>query len=273
MGLGPLLNAAEAAKYSPKPRPTGIFSYVRAGTYYLHMALATALIGLWGLNKLRQGPLGANRVASIWISYMLRAARWHMGVVVELRGTPPANGQDALIAAKHQSFLDILAIACAAKRRAFVMKREVLRVPVMGWYAREVGCIPIDRTKGRDAMGQIVNTVRERMNSDIGLGHLIVYPEGTRTRPGEQRPYKHGIGTIHMETGLPVWPVAVNCGMFWPKRGIPVAAGRAVIEFLPPMQAEPGESREAFIARLREAIETRSDELMAESGLATTGNG
>jgi len=262
----PLLTPEQGANWSPIPRPTSWFSYVRGFTYYLHVGLATLLIGTSGLTQMRHGRRGANRVASIWIAYMLRAARWHMGVVVELRGTPPAEGTDALIAAKHQSFLDILAIAQAAKRRGFVMKREVLRVPIMGWYAREVGCIPIDRERGRDAMGRIGAQIRTRMAGPDGVGHLILYPEGTRTRPGEQRPYKHGIATLHMETGLPVWPVAVNCGLFWPKGGLPVAAGRAVIEFLPPMQAAPGESRGDFIDRLREVIESRSDALMAEAG-------
>lgn len=266
----PLLNAAEAARLSPTPRPTGLFSYVRAFTYYIHVGLATLVLGIWGLTQLRHGRKGANRVATIWIGYMLRAAYWHMGVAVELRGTPPARGTDALIAAKHQSFLDILAIAYAAGRRSFVMKREVMRVPIMGWYAREVGSIPIDRAKGRDAIGQIVTQARARIAAPDGLGHLIVYPEGTRTKPGEHRPYKHGIGTIHLETGVPVWPVAVNCGLFWPKRGLPIAAGRAVIEFLPPMQAEPGESRDAFITRLRDAIETHSDALLAEAGFRQT---
>ncbi len=263
----PLLTTTAAARLSPTPGATGPLSYLRTITYYPHVALATVAIGLWGmLTQLRHGRRGANRVASIWIAYMLRAARWHMGVAVELRGTPPAVDEDALIGAKHQSFLDILAIASAAKRRSFVMKQEIMRVPIMGWYAREVGSIPIDRSKGRDAMGQIVTAARNRMTSPEGLGHLIVYPEGTRTRPGEHRPYKHGIATIHLETGLPVYPVAVNCGLFWPKRGMPVASGRAVIEFLPPMRADPGEDRDAFTARLREAIETRSDALMAEAG-------
>lgn len=269
---GPLLTAPEAARLSPRPGKTGLLSWLRTISYYIHVGLATVVIGLWGLlTQVRRGREGANRVASIWISYMLRAARWHMGVAVELRGTPPAADEDALIGAKHQSFLDILAIACAAERRSFVMKREVMRVPIMGWYAREVGSIPIDRSKGRDAMGQIVSAARSRMASAEGLGHLIVYPEGTRTLPGEHRPYKHGIATIQMETGLPVYPVAVNCGLFWPKRGMPVASGRAVIEFLPPMRANPGEDRDAFIARLRDAIETHSDALMAEAGFTPPG--
>lgn len=262
-----LLNHAEAARYSPKPRPTGVFSYLRAGLYYVHVAAATLVLGLWGITQLPRGLIGANHVATTWIGYVLRAARWHMGIAVELRGTPPAPDQNALLAAKHQSFLDILAIAYAANRRGFVMKKQVLNVPVMGWYARRVGCIPIDRTRGRDAMTQIVSQAKARLGSDDGLGHLILYPEGTRTRPGEQRPYKQGIATIHIETSVPVYPVAVNCGMFWPKKGLPVAAGRAVIEFLPPISIEAGESRDGFMRRLRDLVETRSNALMAEAGL------
>ncbi len=262
----PLLLPSEGRRISPEPRRTGFFSYVRALTYYIHIAIATLVLGLWGLTQMRHGRKGANRVATVWIGYMLRAARWHMGIVVELRGTPPERGTDALIAAKHQSFLDILAIAYAAGRRSFVMKREIMRVPVMGWYAREVGSIPIDRSRGRDAIGQIVTSVKERLDTPDGLGHLIIYPEGTRTRPGEHRPFKHGISTLHLETGIPVWPVAVNCGLFWPKRGMPIAAGRAVIEFLPPISIRPGETRDAFIARLRDIVESHSDALLAEAG-------
>lgn len=268
----PLLTASEAARLPPRPGRSSIMSYIRTLTYYPHIALATVILGLWGaLTQVKHGRSGANRVAMVWIGYILRAAYWHMRVAVELRGTPPAVGKDALIAAKHQSFLDILAIAYAAERRSFVMKREILRIPIMGWYAREVGSIPIDRSKGRDAIGQIVRNIRERIASTEGLGHLIIYPEGTRTRPGEHRPYKHGVSTIHLETGLPVYPVAVNCGLFWPKRGLPIVSGRAVIEFMPPMFAAAEESRDEFTQRLRDVIEDHSDILMVEAGFSGEG--
>src|SRR5690606_18605121 len=142
------------------------------------------------------------------------------------------------------------------------MKREVMRVPVMGWYAWKVGCIPIDRSRGRDAMRAINGQIRERMAGG-GLGQLIIYPEGTRTRPGERRAYKHGVGSIREATGLPVVPVAVNTGLFWPRSGWGIRPGRAVIEFLPVIAAE---STEEFMSRLEERVETRSDQLMEEAG-------
>lgn len=229
--------------------------------FYIHAALATLVMGLIGIPQVMAGGReGANRVASRWVGYMLWAARLHMGVSCEVRGALPAG--DCIIAAKHQCFLDILALAHALPRRNFIMKREVMRVPIMGWYAYKVGCIPIDRSKGRDAMRAITKRIRERMAGD-GLGQLIIYPEGTRTRPGERRAYKHGVGTIREATGLPVVPVAVNTGLFWPRKGWGIRSGRAVVEFLPVIAAEG--TRE-FMTRLEDRIETQSDKLMAEAG-------
>lgn len=257
-----LFRPGQADRWSPVPGPVGALSWLRAITYYIHVALATIVLGIWGIPKvIRHGRDGAHQVATRWTGYMLLAARWHLGLVVEIRGNPPTD--DCIIAAKHQSFLDILAIAHAVPERAFIMKREVLRVPIMGWYAHKAGCIPIDRTKGRDAMRQILHEIEARRSGE-GLGQLIIYPEGTRTAPGEHRPYKHGVATIEHGTGLPCIPVAVNVGLFWSKRGIPMRPGRAVIEFLPAMPQ--GLTSREMIAALEQVIETNSDRLLAEAG-------
>lgn len=170
---------------SPRPGPLTPWQYVQNGLFYLHVALATLIMGLVGIPLVMSGGrAGANRVATRWIGYVLWAARLHMRVSCEVRGVLPAG--DCIVAAKHQCFLDILTLAYALPRRNFIMKREVMRVPVMGWYAWKVGCIPIDRSRGRDAMRAINGQIRERMAGD-GLGQLIIYPEGTRTRPGTAR--------------------------------------------------------------------------------------
>ncbi|MBK4214744.1 1-acyl-sn-glycerol-3-phosphate acyltransferase [Paracoccus caeni] len=247
---------------SPEPGPLGPWQYVQNALYYLHVAVATLIIGLAGIPLvMAQGRKGANRVATRWIGYMLWAAKLHLGVTCEVRGTPPTG--DCIIAAKHQCFLDILTIAHAAPERAFIMKREVMRVPIMGWYAYKVGCIPIDRTKGRDAMRTISAEINKRVAGE-GLGQLIIYPEGTRTKPGERRSYKHGVGTIRAGTGLPVVPVAVNTGLFWPRKGWGIRPGRAVVEFLPVI--DPDVPQEGLIPRLEAEVETHSDRLMAEAG-------
>lgn len=252
-----------ARSSSPVPGPLGLWQHVQNLLFYVHVGLVTLLIGLVGLPTVAMGGRpAANRIATLWIGYVLWAARLHLGVSCELRGTPPEG--DCIIAAKHQCFLDILALAHALPQRAFIMKREVMRVPVMGWYAWKIGCIPIDRSRGRDALRAIAAEVSARMASDEGLGQLIIYPEGTRTRPGERRDYKHGVGTLRTATRLPVVPVAVNAGLFWPRKGWGVRPGRPVIEFLPEIGAEM--PRAGFMEHLQDSIETASDRLMAEAG-------
>ncbi|MDS9466263.1 lysophospholipid acyltransferase family protein [Paracoccus sp. MBLB3053] len=245
-----------------EPRPASILDWLRTGVFYIYAVLITSVIGLIGLPGTWIDASNAKRTGSRWLRFMLGGARVIAGIRVEFRGTLPAG--DALIAAKHQSFLDILAIASACPDRAFVMKREVMRVPIMGWFARKVGCIPIDRARGKDAMRQIISEVESARSTPDGLGQLIFYPEGTRTKPGTTVPYKPGVAIIQRATGLPVIPVAVNCGMFWPKRGYPIRRGTCVVEFLPGMAA--GKSSDEVLRELAQQIEGASTRLFQLAG-------
>lgn len=252
--------AADPGDYVPRPLPA--LWPLRTALYYAWIAGVTLVMGLWWLPQIMARPHKAHVLPIVWTGRLLAAARVILGVSVELRGTPPEG--EAIIAAKHQSFLDILAIAHAVPQCSFIMKRELMRVPVMGHYARLAGCIPIDRSRGADAIRQIVAEIQRRRAGE-GLGQLIIYPEGTRTRPGERRKYKHGVGTIQAGTGLPVHPVAVDCGMFWPREGLRIRPGRAVISFLPPIP--PGMSAAELVAAAEAVIEPASDALMAAAGL------
>ncbi|MFT4014921.1 MAG: lysophospholipid acyltransferase family protein [Paracoccus sp. (in: a-proteobacteria)] len=245
-----------------RPGAAGVLAWLRTGLYYVYISLATLVLGVLGLPLGLHGRAAANKVATIWLGQMLGAARVILGVRVEYRGTPPAG--DILIASKHQSFLDILALSHACPRRTFVMKRQLLNVPIMGWFARRVGCIPIDRAKGKDALRQILTEIQAAQASPEGLGQLIVYPEGTRTPPGQGLPYKPGVALMQRATGLAIVPVAVNCGLFWPKRGFPIRSGTAVVEFLPAIP--PGQRVEPLLATLTEQIEPASLRLFQLAG-------
>jgi len=252
-------------RYTPAPLP--LLWPLRVAVFYVWIALVTAFMGLWWLPKVRRDPMNAHVLPVIWTGRLLAAARAILGVSVELRGTPPTA--DCVIAAKHQSFLDILAIAHAVPQCAFIMKREVLRVPIMGYYARKAGCIPIDRARGAEAMTRIITEIEASRGDEDGLGQLIIYPEGTRTRPGERRKYKHGVGSIQQATGLAVHPVAVNCGMFWPRDGLRVRPGRAVVQFLDPIP--PGLTAVETVQCVETEIEAASDRLMQEAGFGREG--
>ncbi|MFB2594921.1 lysophospholipid acyltransferase family protein [Paracoccus sp. p4-l81] len=248
----------------PGNRPGRVtpFTYIRTAAWYVHIALATVLIGIWGAYiSRRDGYLGAHRTCDVWSQHLLDAARWYMGLSYELRGTAPTG--NCLIGAKHQSFFDILIIARNVPRRCFIMKKQVLHVPIMGWFAMKAGCIPIDRSRGHEAMGLMLSEAKAAHQAR-GLGQLIVYPEGTRTRPGEKRKYKYGIAGLYQALDLPCVPAATNVGLFWNKKGMPIRSGHAVVEFLPAI--EPGLPPEEMLAQLETMVEARSDALMAEAG-------
>lgn len=202
---------------------------------------------------------GAVAACHAWCRFVRRAARLLLGLETEVRGTPPDF--EALVAAKHQSFLDIILIYGAVPRGRFIMKRELLWAPILGQYALRIGCVPVDRGKRGQAIRKMLADVAAGRQEP---GQLIIYPQGTRLAPGARAPYKTGTAALYAELGQPCVPVACNAGLFWPRKGFALRPGRAVVEFLPPIP--PGLPLPEFMARVEGAIEPASDRLMAEAG-------
>ncbi|MYF87963.1 MAG: 1-acyl-sn-glycerol-3-phosphate acyltransferase [Boseongicola sp. SB0676_bin_33] len=200
----------------------------------------------------------AYRACNAWCALVVRTAHKMVGLKVEIRGAPPDG--DALIAAKHQSFFDIIVIFHAAHRPRFIMKRELMFAPVLGQYALRIGCIPVARGRRGDAIRNMKLRVSKK-GSD--MGQLIIYPQGTRVAPGARKPYKVGTGVLYEQLGKPCVPVATNVGFFWPKRKVLRKPGTAVVEFLDPIP--PGLSVTEFMETLEERVEARSDALLDEA--------
>jgi 1-acyl-sn-glycerol-3-phosphate acyltransferase len=228
----------------------------------LFLAIIYAAMPLYALAYLPWAILsrdGAVAAAHGWCRFVRRAARAIVGMETEVRGAPPTG--EVMVAGKHQSFLDIILIYGAVPRGKFIMKKELVWTPVLGQYALRLGCIPVDRGKGGQAMRQMVAEVAA---GKAEPGQLIIYPQGTRVVPGVKMPYKGGVAAIYAELGQPCVPVACNVGLFWPRKGWALRPGRAVVEFLEPIPAGlPGPE---FTARLEAVIEPASDRLMAEAG-------
>ena len=222
---------------------------------YLAMAIIAVVFAPWALVS-RHGARVACKTFCRWTIFSLRLLT---GLKSEVRGTPPTA--EALIAAKHQSFLDIILIFNAVPAGKFIMKRELMFTPFLGQYALRIGCVPVDRGKRGAAIA--------RMKADVAAGaaepgQLIIYPQGTRVAPGDKKPYKVGTGLLYDQLSQPCYPVAANVGLFWPKRGILRKPGLAVVEFLPPIA--PGLPVPEFMAQLETQVEVRSNSLMAEAG-------
>lgn len=203
------------------------------------------------------------RYALAWMQLYARwvrlSAAWIVGLKTELRGEVPTGA--VLVASKHQSFLDSVVLVSSLGAPRFIMKKQLIWIPLAGWHALRAGFVAVDRGKRGAAIKQMLADVQ---NGATGPGQLIIYPQGTRTAPGTYLPYKMGSAALYAQLGQTCIPVATNVGVFWPRHGIYRKPGVAVIEFLPPI--EPGLSAEAFMARLETAIETTSNRLMAEAG-------
>lgn len=200
----------------------------------------------------------AFKACHAWCAYVRWALRVMVGLGTEVRGMPPSG--EVLIAAKHQSFLDIILIFHASPRAKFIMKRELMYAPILGQYALRIGCVPVNRGKRAAAIEQMKRDVEKGRAEP---GQLIIYPQGTRVAPGVKRPYKVGSGVLYEQLGQPCLPVATNVGYFWPKRGVLRKPGMAVVEFLDPIPA--GLPVKEFMAVLEDRIETASDALLAEA--------
>ena len=233
--------------------------YARSAVFiaqmYAMMALMAMVFTPWAIVD-RRGAFAGVRTYCRWVRF---TARVLVGLRSEVRGPVPQG--EALIAAKHQSFFDIILIVSAVPRPKFIMKRELVWAPILGWYALRIGCVPVDRGKRGAAIRQMMEGVARGAQLP---GQLIIYPQGTRVAPGAHRPYKIGTGHLYAQLGQPCVPAATNVGVFWPRRGILRRPGIAVVEFLEPIA--PGMPVEAFMAQLERVIEGASDRLMAEAG-------
>jgi len=230
-------------------------SLVYVGQIYLMMLVIGLVFAPWALFS-RHGARTACKTFSRWCFW---SARWMVGLDTQVLGTPPSG--EVLVAAKHQSFLDIMLIFTACPSAKFIMKKEILWTPIIGLYAKRLGCVAVDRGK----RGQAI----DKMVADVEAGHadpgqLIIYSQGTRVAPGVKKPYKVGSAVLYEQLGQPCVPVATNVGVFWPRKGIMRKPGLATVEFLPVI--EPGRDKEQFLIDLEEVVETRSNELMAEVG-------
>lgn len=241
-----------------------MLQYMRSILFIIQMYIALPIVGLifapWALMDRR----GARMACKSYSRYVFWTAGWMIGLRCEVRGTPPSG--EVLVAAKHQSFLDIMMIFTALPSAKFIMKKEILMTPVLGFYARGIGSVAVDRGKRGAAIEKMVSDVQAGRSDP---GQLVIYAQGTRVAPGVKMPYKIGASVLYDQLQQPCVPVATNVGVLWPKNGLLRKPGVAVVEFLPAI--EPGVLRNDFMARIETEIESASEALMTEAGWCSDG--
>lgn len=195
--------------------------------------------------------------AKWWSAATIFLMRVVCNIKVEFRGLEKIPQGPLVIAAKHQSFWETFSLLRFFDRPVFILKRELTLIPVFGQFLLKTGMIPIDRSGGPRALLDMTRRARERVR---GGCQLFIFPEGTRTAPGAPPDYKTGFAQIYAVCGVPCLPVALNSGLFWPRRTFMRYPGTLVVEFLDPLP--PGLPKEEFISRVRTSIEEATSRLV-----------
>ena len=203
------------------------------------------------------------RVAQAWGRSSVWLLRVIVGTKVEFRGLERIPAGGLIVAAKHQSVLETFALLSCVDDPTFILKRELQWIPVFGWLTIKAGMIPVHRG-GPYALADMARSAARAIERGR---QIIIFPEGTRRRPGDAPSYKSGVSHIYGTLGVPCLPVALNSGLFWPRRRYIRRPGTIVIAFGEVIP--PGLDRDPFMDILMDRIETASNRLLDEAGRAS----
>jgi 1-acyl-sn-glycerol-3-phosphate acyltransferase len=196
-------------------------------------------------------------LARLWARSNIWMLRIVCNIKVEYRGVEKIPKGPLIVASKHQSMWETFALLPFFEQPLFILKRELKWIPVFGFYLIKAGMIDVDRSAG----GRALLKMARRAGEQVRQGRqLIIFPEGTRRAVGAAPRYKPGVAQIYADCHAPCLPVALNSGLFWPRRTFMRYPGTLVVEFLDPLP--PGLSRDEFLARMSSAIEEATGRLV-----------
>ncbi|WP_207479911.1 lysophospholipid acyltransferase family protein [Arenibaculum pallidiluteum] len=196
-----------------------------------------------------------------WLRSVYFLERHILGLDYEVRGAEHLPKGPFVLAAKHQSAWETMKLHLLVHDPAIVLKRELLWIPIWGWYAAKAQMIAVDR----GARGKAVSSMLRGARRTAAEGRpIVIFPQGTRVAPGTARPYRPGAAILYEDLGIPIVPMALNAGVYWPRRSFRKRPGRIVVEFLPPIL--PGLTRAQAMAELETRLEAATDRLVVSAG-------
>ena len=223
--------------------------------FYLNLVVIL-ILALPTLAMPRRGILA---VARFWARSNLWLLRTVCGTTAEFHGIEKIACGPLIVACKHQSLWETFALVLLLRDPAYIMKRELMWIPFFGWYTAKAGMIAVDRSKGSRALTDMNARVRRELARNR---QIIIFPEGTRRPPGAAPQYKYGVVHLYLETGVACLPVALNSGLFWPRRSLRRNPGTIRVEVLDPIP--PGLDKDSFFKRLQHEIEAAATRLLKE---------
>jgi len=232
-------------------------AHLRALLFNLLFYLVTALYAIFGLPVLLFGANAVYALCRLWVGTTLRLLRLLVGLDHRVVGRERVPKEPVIFAVKHQSSWETLALALLLDRPIYVLKRELIWIPIFGLYLLRSGALAVDRSAGAKALRQLIRAAEQAAKSGRPF---LIFPEGTRVAPGQHRSYQPGIAALYDKLNRPVVPVALNSGLFWGRRSFLKKPGRITVEFLEPIPA--GLDRRRFMKDLESRLEGASLRLL-----------
>ncbi len=235
---------------------------IRSLIYFVFLIIATVMCAIpmftigWFLS-----PVGVGRFGNAWGRINLWLMKNICGLDYRITGQENFPEKNAIILAKHQSTWETISLrGLLPPNQAWVLKKELLYIPVFGWALMAARAIGIDRKAGREAMKQVIEIGTERLENGEWV---VIFPEGTRTAPGERKRYGAGGAMLARKSGYPIVPIAHNAGIFWRRRDIRKYPGTIQVVIGPLIETK-GLSVNEINARVEEWIETTVESLPQE---------
>lgn len=199
-------------------------------------------------------------IAKTWGRCNLVLLRWVCGIKYEIRGLEKIPKGPLIVASKHQSAWETFALVPLFDNPLFIIKRELQWIPIFGWLMMKGRMVPVDRSAGSQALVAMAERARLELAKSR---QLIIFPEGTRRPAGAEARYKFGVAHLYAAEGVPCLPIALNSGLFWPRRSMRRLPGTVLVEILDPIA--PGLDKAVFFQRLQDELEAATARLIAES--------
>ncbi|WP_051908516.1 lysophospholipid acyltransferase family protein [Candidatus Odyssella acanthamoebae] len=232
---------------------------LRSFLFNIYFVIVSTLSALLGLPFL----LGSRKLSFVvpqaWARLTALGTKYILGLDYKVEGRENLPTGPCVIASKHQSAWETVIFCEIFRGSVFVAKRELLYLPLFNFHFLKQKTIMLNRKLGGQAKADLIRQAAERVADG---DRIIIYPEGTRRPIGAEPKYKQGIGAIYMQLNVPIVPVALNSGAFWPRRGFQKKAGTITVSILPPIT--PGLTQSEFMQTLEERIESKMVDLIKE---------
>ena len=225
--------------------------------FYSALALWTILMGILSLPFIFFPSKYIRFPAKTWIKGIFILLEYICGVTHEVRGHKNLTNEPLIIVSKHQSAFETFALYYYLESSFFIHKKQLFYIPIFGQYLWKSNMVSIDRAGQAKAMRKMISDVKKKL--DHG-STIIIFPEGTRKKPGEKTDYKTGFIGIYNTTKRKLQPVALNSGLSWQKGIKIIKKGHIVIEFLP--QIETGLNKKEVLEKVENSIESATNKLL-----------